>query len=471
MSDSISHPMGRPATGIEFGARGIIVLFVVLFLLRLGLASLIDATVDVYKEVDVFSIIARNIMDGYGFVATPGEPNYWRSPAYPYFLAAIWSVFGETQGFGTVLVTHAALDAITGLLIYSIGCRLFGPAVGFVAALLFILYPLGAYYTLRTMSEPLFAFTLTAFTAALICARSGDKLSHFFLAGLIAGVAALVKPVAFLLTLFLAGLMVIVFRRKFGKMLVQVAVMVLGMALVVSPWTARNYLTSGHFFIITSGAGYTLWSGNHLINDGLEEEELRGEQWKRYVEDRAAILAPYVGKDYTPPPEGVIEVRGVNMTPELDKVFLRKALEEMREHPLDTLALMVRKFGRLWFRISLFENRWAQTYVYIAQSILLAFAVYGTVQGLRSRRPLFPLLATLLFFALIHSIIYATLRYSVTLMPLVSLLAANGVIHAAALVSRHTSFKMPKFLLSARSDGKSGNSNVLDDRRGGTRLD
>ena len=154
----------------------LISLFALILVLRLGVALLIDMTFEVSKDAeDVYASIAENLTRGNGFVAEPGgEPILHRAPLYPLFLAGVYTIFGATNSFA-VLCTQALLDAGSGLLLWWIGVRLFGATIGVIAALLYALYPLSAYYTLRLTTESLFTLVLLTVIVVLIRAMSSGK--------------------------------------------------------------------------------------------------------------------------------------------------------------------------------------------------------------------------------------------------------------------------------------------------------
>ncbi|MDI6808535.1 MAG: glycosyltransferase family 39 protein [Candidatus Eisenbacteria bacterium] len=95
--------------------------------------------------------IGREIADGHGFTskftypallkyAEPGDstfPVLWRGPAYPYFLAILYSFVGHRAGI--LLHVNALFFVLTIPFIYLIGRTLFSRGAGVVASLLFML--------------------------------------------------------------------------------------------------------------------------------------------------------------------------------------------------------------------------------------------------------------------------------------------------------------------------------------------
>jgi hypothetical protein len=397
-----------------------IVLFFILLGLRLGMALLIDTMVEVAKDVDVYFSIAKNLAQGNGFVAEPGgQVILHRAPLYPVFLTGVYSVFGETN-FRAELVAQAVLDAGTGLLVWWVGRRLFGELIGIVAALLFAVYPFSAYYTLRLLPESLFTLGLTALTASLVWAMGSERPRRFVLVGALGALAALVKPVAMGFILFLAVLLLIRTRQQVGAAIPQVGGLLVGFIFVLAPWTLRNYWITGRVIPIATGGGYSLWVGSNLISDGREDDEVEGAVQAAYLQRRQEILAELYGAD-------LLVGSNPNITPEIDRIFAQAALREIRSHPLETLGLIVKKFFRLWFDIYLPHNRWAAYYVWLLQGSLLFLAGYGMFRARQVGRSLLPFVSVLVYITFAHTLIVTTLRYSLSLAPILMVFAVFGL--------------------------------------------
>jgi hypothetical protein len=80
--------------------------------------------------------------------------------------------------------------------------------------------------------------------------------------GALAGVGALVRP-AMLFFLAMAVLWLLA-RRRLGS----AAVAALTCAIVLAPWTVRNFRTYDRFVLIASEGGVTFWTGNHPLARG-----------------------------------------------------------------------------------------------------------------------------------------------------------------------------------------------------------
>lgn len=99
--------------------------------------------------------IALNLLSGEGFVSRENwygfEMHSWRAPAYPFFLAAIYGVFG--YGHTVAMVIQALIGAATAVVVYGIGRQLHPPSA-LLAGLLASVY--GPLIRFRLALEPFF---------------------------------------------------------------------------------------------------------------------------------------------------------------------------------------------------------------------------------------------------------------------------------------------------------------------------
>lgn len=421
----------------------IIILFAALMVMRLGVATALDTLLDISKNADIYGSLASNLAEGNGFVHTAGDkPVLWRAPLYPAFLAGLFFVFGAENELA-VLIAQSALDATTALLIWWIGTRLFSSRVGLAAAALYAAYPLSAYFSLRMLPEPLFTLGLVSFVAVLMKAMERPRVSIYGLLGVVGGLVTLIKPVTIALIPFLALAILVQRHRALVSALPYVFGMVTMLGVTVFPWTLRNYLVSGQFVPVATGGGYSLWTGNHLSTAGREDDELEGELLQNLLNDRAAIGRAHERAKDKQDQSTTADLNQVNphgtfhIEPGLDRAFGSAALEELKSHPLETLALMARKFFRFWFSVYQIENRWAQSWIYIAQGLLLFLTLYGFLQAYRANIVIFPFIIVILYMSLVYTVTLATLRYSIPLIPLL----INFAVFAAMTIMTKTKRK------------------------------
>ncbi|HNW42948.1 MAG TPA: glycosyltransferase family 39 protein [Elusimicrobiales bacterium] len=177
---------------------------------------------------------ARNLAAGRGYIGGGGSQGF-RPPGYPFFLAGIFYVFGESNA--AVKIVQCLLSSLTPVLVYLIGLKLaarrVAVAAGFYAAIYFGLLIEPARY----MSEATFTFLLTL--TVFLFLRIREKRSAAIAAGIALALLVLTRPVGIVtLPLFVVWLYLVFDRRTFIRVTLTGAA---ACALTMAPWWIRNY--------------------------------------------------------------------------------------------------------------------------------------------------------------------------------------------------------------------------------------
>ena len=352
-------------------------------------------------------------------------------PIYPAYLALIASLFGfaaqEKPQFDAhcieVSLANSFVDAVSCLLIYSIGSRAFGRKVGAVAGLLFAFYPPASINLARAYSENFAYFMVLALVSTVLLARTA-KLNQIQLGavglatGLLIVAVTLVRPVFFLVVASI--LFALLFsdwinqypsksqwhQAWWGKRrLTALAVCVAAVALFFYPWVSITTKSLGKpAFLVNRAPAYNLFVGNQLISDG----------WKTWP-----MVNGYDGNI---------------------KRVVNGIIEDFLRQPAEMTALEFKKLPRLWaggwneFRYPFFgiaserQNVW--------HSLLLFFAFMGialTAARVRAERSVaLTFVATSAALIICTHFIYVAFepisRYAITAMPFVSLFAAYAIV-------------------------------------------
>jgi hypothetical protein len=289
-------------------------------------------------------------------------------------------------------------------------------AVGRLTVLLLALYPNQIAYV-PVLGTEVF-YTTVLLLAILLLLRSNTSLK-LVVSGLFFGIATLTKAQ----TLFIPALLLAAWwltARSPTRLITafgRSAVVYAAMAIVILPWTARNYGTFGEFVLISTNGGGTLLSGNNPS------------AWGDYTEDDALIKQ--VPND--------VAGQVVN-----DRLATSLALRWITDNPAAFLNLVPKKVWRLWAPDG--EGEWAyqvgykdydayrmvfralrgfnQLY-YSAMMILLALSI---VYILKSGRELFPgaLTGYILcgYFTLVSIVFSGQSRFHFPMMPWVAMYAA-----------------------------------------------
>jgi 4-amino-4-deoxy-L-arabinose transferase-like glycosyltransferase len=237
------------------------------------------------------------------------EGQWMRPPLTSLFFAAAFALFGVNIPFALLL--YSALGATLPLLLAALARRLFSSRrAGVVAALWGALFLPFASYGSQLLSENMFILCTALALLTLEIARQkaqgeGRKAAWWFgLGGATWGLTALARPVG-LYALPLLALWVLWEQWRAGQrrsafaLLLSPLALLVGFALVVGPWTARNYLVYHQLVVVDTNGGVSFWLGNLLTpeernlqqvwNETLPNSALR--QQAALERARANILA------------------------------------------------------------------------------------------------------------------------------------------------------------------------------------
>jgi hypothetical protein len=308
--------------------------------------------------------LARSLAHGDGFrfddqlLAGPIEP-FGRAPGYPLFLALVGGGTSvTTQAPVAVQVAQSVLAAAGIVLAALVAGRVAGLRGARAAAALTAIYPPLVWSSAYVFSEALF-WPIGLLTIWAID-RIGPRrlLTAAIGCGVLIGVGILIRPALVLIVPAAVGWFA--FRRAWRP----VAGLLVGVALLVGPWTVRNYSHYGRFVLVATEGGVTFWTGNNPLARG-EGDMAANPEIKRASQE---LRARHPGLD-----EAAME-----------PVYYREALRWMRDHPRDWLALEMRKV--FYTIVPVGPSYWLHSNRYIAASLLsygtiLTLAVVGLVRG------------------------------------------------------------------------------------------
>jgi 4-amino-4-deoxy-L-arabinose transferase-like glycosyltransferase len=324
----------------------------------------------------------------------------------------------------------ALLGGLMVLLVYLLGRRLGGPAVGILAALLAAIYPTFIDNSEQILSEPLAAFTLTTAVLGFLWASDpGRRPWAWLLPGAALGATALARPeyLPFAAVFALIALIRIGRRRSYRSGFACAALLLAAFAAVLAPWTVRNYLVLDRFVPVTTGGGKALFVATYLPGKG------------RQLPVKRTLIKRFTGKqDVTDR-----EVAQTQMKDLLDRVARKypdmerdAALARIgrenfrkyfRERPFAYMRMVATKMWNIWRRGSGPTMRAGGWIVF--HYAMLALAVTALVLlALRRRWEAIPIGLLIGGITVLGGLLLAVPRRNVPLMPLVLTLAAAGAV-------------------------------------------
>lgn len=182
-------------------------------------------------------------------------------PAYPYFVAAVHEAAG---GLAAVKGAQALLGALLVPAVGLLGARLFSRRAGLAAAAAVAFYPELVWFAAHFWSETLFLVPLWWALERLLAADEAASPRLAAVSGLLWGLAILTRETV-LYSVPLAGLWLALSRDRPRRRLGAAAALCLSAALVVAPWTWRNWLVFHAFVPVGTSGGQNLFQGNARI--------------------------------------------------------------------------------------------------------------------------------------------------------------------------------------------------------------
>lgn len=352
--------------------------------------------------------LAERLANGLTYQSSVQGEWAWWPPGYPFLLFAFFQVFGVAPW--VVTLVNSLLFVATVPVLHALAVRLGGEGTARLATLLFAVWPnlvtMGGVAAKEMVIVLLLPLGLLAYLAAGSSNSRAARIGGRIGAGLALGFAILTQPGGMLVVLAFP-IWEILLRRPVLQVAARFAAVLLGIALVVLPWTARNYRVLGEFVLVSTNGGGTFYRANNPLATG--GFRMHGERQVKHLEELTQNRLGYQwGKEW------------------------------IRENPGDFLRLAVRK--QILFLgddgVGLYEIKRSESIgdaVYAAAKLavnacwwgiwaLVLLALLAHPEWTRRPEILLILLAILYFWAL-HSVFESGGRHHVPLAALLAMLA------------------------------------------------
>lgn len=342
--------------------------------------------------------LAKCLAEGREYAIYDPPRKVHRMPGFPLVLA------GGIKLFGTNLLPIRLLLALLGTiacgLVYWLTRDLVDHPTALIACFVAAVSPTFVVFSVLLLSETVFAVFLLASLIALsrlaqchsqspATTTANWALTAALVAGLLAGIATLVRPTWLLVGPAFAAVYLFApgnRRRRVAPAMVLVA----ALAITLAPWTLRNYHVTGHFIATT------LWVGPSLY-DGLSADAT-GDSDMQFVERDGLYANPVVPDfEYT-----------------ADRHYRKLAFDFVKGHPSRAIGLAFTKLGRFlnpFPNAAQFASRATYWSVGLFEAPVLLLAAIGLWQSRHASWRLLLAAGPVLYFALVHSVFIGSVRY------------------------------------------------------------
>ena len=266
---------------------------------------------------------------------TKGTDAFFRGPLYPYFLAFLYKLSGNSIAFA-VFVQHL-IGSLTAGLIYLTARDLFSRRVALVAGLTTALYWVLVYMEGDLLLETTFIFLNTISMYLLLRAIKTQKIWLFAAGGFTLGLATIDRPSV--MVFFIAVPAAIYLARNRAATaktwITRLIVTAVACAIPIAPVMIRNYMVAKAVVPVGASGGVNFWIGNNPNSDGSTAivPGTRADWWGGYF-DAIAMAEKDTGHK-------------MNLA-EVSDYYFARGKQFIHDQPDKAWPLMWKKFRMYW---------------------------------------------------------------------------------------------------------------------------
>ena len=227
-----------------------------------------------------YHALAQSILHSFEFTGADGASYFYRLPGYPFFLAIIYFFAGVNPVIA--LAIQGFIASVIPVLIFFLGRILFPTTVmvAYGSSLLVAMHIGYVIYANLIMAETLFCIFFLFFLIFFYRKK-------FLFAGLMLGIASLIRPVGQYVLVVALGLRLLECNRSWRNYLRNALMFFAGWIAVAGWWLVRNYVLTGMFIF------HTL-SGPHFLNHSavrlaMAHDHISYTQAKELVQEQANL--------------------------------------------------------------------------------------------------------------------------------------------------------------------------------------
>ena len=337
---------------------------------------------------------------------------------YPEMIAVVYRLGGNDVA---VLLLQCLFQTGTCLLAFALGKRLYNARTGLMAGLFCALHPMLLRYVGDLHMETTLTFLCTLTVWCAVSFHDRPTVTNGVILGAVGMITTLTKGVMLpYLVVFAAIIFVLGLRQRSHRAFVGLIAMFVTMALILAPWTYRNYRVTGGRFV--------------LLTPGTSDSFLRGYIFTR-LEFATLQKPPYTDAENECNAWFRRIAREAGTEWELDEVVdeannARVAKQMIVTQPVETLRKGFVGLFTFWYEMTSLKNSLIPATLTVAG---WGLAILGLKREHREERPGWQLLLPIVVMNVFVAALIPLGRYSVPILPCLMVLAAAG---ADTLVSR-----------------------------------
>lgn len=397
--------------------RWLIIIILLSLVLRLAASLSVPEGIH-WKDGLEYDSFAASLQKEHAYLNQWGNPSAYRPPGYPVLIL----LCGRNST--AVRIVQSILGALTSLLVYLAGRKITGEKAALLAAALTAIYPLYIYTAVTYYPAVLLTFLLSAVFLLITEGGRENSLKKIFAAGVLAGLMTLTKG-SFLLPILLAAVWLAAERRggesNRGKVSLRLrlrdaVVFILPVLIIIGLWGLRNYRVLGSFRPLSTNSGYNFWLGSYPgVEADTGNRKLPGQRDEEFSIRRSH-----------------------HEETELDRAFLRKGLEHVREDPGRFAVLAISKAVNFWrFYPSPMTRElkfWEKAVSAFSYGGVLIFGLFFLLAKLRASREARLILLIFIGYTIIHALFISKVRLRLPLDILLIICAGGGLREVAGML-------------------------------------
>jgi len=394
---------------------------VLVFSLWIRFDYIVDVDVLPANDMEDYDKRALLLVNEGTFVTGEAHGSTYRPPGYVVFLAAIYGLIDHK--YRLVYAIQSVLSVASLYAIYSIGAQLWNRWVGLIALVLSAVYVPFIGYSGVLLSETLFNFLFLFAVAAFLRGVQKESGWWFAAAGVLFGLSVLTRSIALIVPPILVVWLLLEKKTwpwKYGKQAwIRIVLLFAAMALIIAPWTIRNFTEQKAFVLVDTISGLNLLIGNNEYADGFYRDTLYSTVgFKRaFAEGKTDAERDQIMKDEAKKWILANPGRVAELTWDRVRMYVAAGKDWVDDlYKFETIKLIEDDLQEDAF------SEWLQRY---ATALALVAVVVAFVRALvaRDARALLPTFIAGYFIAAL-SAFYVQMRYKFPAMPFVMLLCA-----------------------------------------------